>query len=319
MAVNNKPIKQKKPPRPPNAFIIYRRFKQPDIVAKHEGITNNEVSKQVGEMWHREPLEEKSRFQRMADDAKLEHMKKYPEYKYRPRRPHEKRRRTKRPQSLSLPGNGVANNNNNNNNININNNDDDIVDTVIDPSSSSSTTNSSQSPPNNELLIHLQNGHNEIDRRGSVDTVSTIDTCFDYFNESRRGSIISLNDFNDFDYEQSSFLFNNNSSGLLIEEPLTTTSPTSSSQFNNIETNNINNTNTLNFLMEGIVSPDCCTNSDLRQLDFFDFNTFTNANDNNNDCNTNESFDFFGHNFNFLSSQNDSLLVPCDQSVHGDI
>ncbi|CAG8533811.1 11088_t:CDS:2 [Funneliformis caledonium] len=89
--------KPKKPPRPPNAFILYRRSKQPDIVKNNEGISNNEVSKQVGEMWHKEPLEEKLKFQRMADAAKMEHMKKYPEYKYRPRRPHEKRRRTKRP------------------------------------------------------------------------------------------------------------------------------------------------------------------------------------------------------------------------------
>jgi len=47
--------KPKKPPRPPNAFILYRRSKQPDIVAQNEGISNNEVSKQVGEMWHKSP------------------------------------------------------------------------------------------------------------------------------------------------------------------------------------------------------------------------------------------------------------------------
>jgi hypothetical protein len=70
--------KPKKPPRPPNAFILYRRSKQPDIVAQNEGISNNEVSKQVGEMWHKEPLEEKMKFQRLADAAKMEHMKKYP-------------------------------------------------------------------------------------------------------------------------------------------------------------------------------------------------------------------------------------------------
>ncbi|RIB08649.1 mating type protein MAT-2, partial [Gigaspora rosea] len=73
----------KKPPRPPNAFILYRRSKQQAIVAANEGISNNEVSKQVGEMWHKEPLEEKMKFQRQADAAKLEHMRKYPEYKYR--------------------------------------------------------------------------------------------------------------------------------------------------------------------------------------------------------------------------------------------
>jgi len=91
-----KTTKPKKPPRPPNAFILYRRSKQPQIVAANEGISNNEVSKQIGEMWHKEPLEEKLKYQRLADEAKMEHMKKYPEYKYRPRRPHEKRRRTKR-------------------------------------------------------------------------------------------------------------------------------------------------------------------------------------------------------------------------------
>nr|CAG8496766.1 4676_t:CDS:2 [Entrophospora candida] len=183
-------------------------------IAKNEGITNNEVSKQVGEMWHREPMEEKLRFQRMADDAKMEHMKKYPEYKYRPRRPHEKRRRTKRPQSSS---------------------------------------------------------------NASIDTVSTTETCFDYFgaDESRRGSIISLNDFdygNDFDP-----LFNDDSHGLLAEEQLTTITSSSSSspdlQFNVLSNpgnnicvgsnNNSFNTDALDFLMEN--SESCCLNIGLNK------------------------------------------------------
>lgn len=85
--------KVKKPPRPPNAFILYRRAKQPAIVAKNAGITNNEVSKEIGRMWHEEPLEVRHKFQKMAEDAKQEHMKKYPEYRYRPRRPQERKRR----------------------------------------------------------------------------------------------------------------------------------------------------------------------------------------------------------------------------------
>jgi len=85
--------KPKKPPRPPNAFILYRRAKQPSIVAQHRGITNNEVSKEVGRMWHDEPAEVKLRFQRMAEAAKDEHKKKYPEYRYRPRKPAERKRR----------------------------------------------------------------------------------------------------------------------------------------------------------------------------------------------------------------------------------
>nr|ANQ32254.1 MATA-HMG [Rhizophagus irregularis] len=43
-ASSNARTKIKKPPRPPNAFILYRRAKQPGIVASHQGITNNEVS-----------------------------------------------------------------------------------------------------------------------------------------------------------------------------------------------------------------------------------------------------------------------------------
>lgn len=92
-ASSNAKTKVKKPPRPPNAFILYRRAKQPGIVARHQGITNNEVSKEIGRMWHEEPAEIRQKFQRMADAAKQEHMKKYPEYRYRPRRPQERKRR----------------------------------------------------------------------------------------------------------------------------------------------------------------------------------------------------------------------------------
>ncbi|CAG8742641.1 uncharacterized protein OCT59_003000 [Rhizophagus irregularis] len=79
--------------RPPNAFILYRRAKQPGILTRHQGITNNEVSKEIGRMWHEEPAEIRMKFQKMADAAKQEHMKKYPEYRYRPRRPQESKRR----------------------------------------------------------------------------------------------------------------------------------------------------------------------------------------------------------------------------------
>jgi len=90
---SNTKNKVKKPPRPPNAFILYRRAKQPGIVAKNQGISNNDVSKEIGRMWHDEPPEVRQKFQRMADAAKQEHMKKYPEYRYRPRRPQERKRR----------------------------------------------------------------------------------------------------------------------------------------------------------------------------------------------------------------------------------
>ncbi|CAG8528136.1 6607_t:CDS:2 [Dentiscutata erythropus] len=47
-------------------------------------------------MWHKEPLEVKLKFQLLADIAKLKHIQKYPEYKYQPHRPYEKRKKTKK-------------------------------------------------------------------------------------------------------------------------------------------------------------------------------------------------------------------------------
>jgi len=105
VAPNGKIPKVKKPPRPPNAFILYRRAKQPTIVALHQGITNNEVSKEIGKMWHEEPMEVRLKFQKMAEAAKEEHMKKYPEYRYRPRRPQERKRRA---QTRDTPNNRRA-------------------------------------------------------------------------------------------------------------------------------------------------------------------------------------------------------------------
>src|SRR5437762_8345286 len=51
--------RQYKLPRPPNSFILYRKDKQPEILAKYENISNNEVSKIVGQMWRNEPSEVK--------------------------------------------------------------------------------------------------------------------------------------------------------------------------------------------------------------------------------------------------------------------
>nr|CAG8456483.1 7459_t:CDS:2 [Entrophospora candida] len=91
---NSKP---KKTPRPPNAFILYRRAKQPVIVAQNAGISNNDVSKEIGKMWHEESLEVRLKYQKLAEKAKEEHTKRFPEYKYRPRRPQDKKRHLQQP------------------------------------------------------------------------------------------------------------------------------------------------------------------------------------------------------------------------------
>ncbi|CAG8503993.1 4770_t:CDS:2 [Ambispora leptoticha] len=74
----------KQPPRPPNAFILYRQAKQPALIQADKHLTNAQVSRQMAEMWKAEPPQEKLKWERMADRRKLEHMKQYPNYIYKP-------------------------------------------------------------------------------------------------------------------------------------------------------------------------------------------------------------------------------------------
>ena len=62
----------------------------------NDGISNNKVSKIIGEMWANETQEEKQKWHKLAEIKKHEHAKQHPGYRYHPRRPHEKRRRTKK-------------------------------------------------------------------------------------------------------------------------------------------------------------------------------------------------------------------------------
>ena len=57
------------------------------------GITNNEVSKVIGDMWKQESQEVKDHYQALAQQSREQHMRDYPNYKYAPRRPGERKRR----------------------------------------------------------------------------------------------------------------------------------------------------------------------------------------------------------------------------------
>ncbi|KAK9765408.1 hypothetical protein K7432_006289 [Basidiobolus ranarum] len=78
--------KTQKIPRPANAFIIYRKEKQPIVAAKNPGICNTQISKIIGQMWRDEGLETREKYQRKAEEAKATHLSIYPKYKYTPRR-----------------------------------------------------------------------------------------------------------------------------------------------------------------------------------------------------------------------------------------
>ncbi|CAG8544144.1 7693_t:CDS:2 [Paraglomus occultum] len=73
-------------PRPPNAFILYRKFKQKDVMAKYKDLTNAQVSKIVSMLWWKESEEVRFKWEKIADREKLRHMKEYPNYVYQPKK-----------------------------------------------------------------------------------------------------------------------------------------------------------------------------------------------------------------------------------------
>ena len=83
-------------PRPPNAFMIYRKQKHAEIKARLEQVhaqnggegyvSNTEVSRLLGARWRAEPEEIRQRYFQLAKQAELEHRAKYPDYKYQPKR-----------------------------------------------------------------------------------------------------------------------------------------------------------------------------------------------------------------------------------------
>ncbi|RUS35136.1 high mobility group box domain-containing protein [Jimgerdemannia flammicorona] len=91
--------KSGKAPRPQNAFMIYRREKHSAVVAENKDLHNKEVSRIVGRYWRAESEEVRRSYERKADFAKLEHLVKYPGYKYEPK----KSRKPLKKKSTKLP------------------------------------------------------------------------------------------------------------------------------------------------------------------------------------------------------------------------
>ncbi|PBL02461.1 hypothetical protein ARMGADRAFT_255701 [Armillaria gallica] len=83
------PVTKLKIPRPPNAFILFRS----DILKKiREKDPKNKTGKQrflsrvAGEAWRRTIPEERQAFNKLAEEARADHLKKYPNYKFSPQR-----------------------------------------------------------------------------------------------------------------------------------------------------------------------------------------------------------------------------------------
>ncbi|KAJ2685332.1 hypothetical protein IWW39_004332 [Coemansia spiralis] len=83
--------KPKRTPRPPNAFILYRKAKQAEVIRDHPGVSNKDVSCIIGQMWKSEEPHVQEKFREQAEFEKKKHKDQYPNYKYQPRKPKNKR------------------------------------------------------------------------------------------------------------------------------------------------------------------------------------------------------------------------------------
>ncbi|OMJ19744.1 Silenced mating-type M-specific polypeptide Mc [Smittium culicis] len=82
----SKQPKQKRTPRPPNAFILYRKDKQEEVIKKNLGVSNKEISCIIGKMWREETDQVRDKYKENAENEKKKHQKMYPDYKYKPRK-----------------------------------------------------------------------------------------------------------------------------------------------------------------------------------------------------------------------------------------
>jgi hypothetical protein len=85
--------KKTKIPRPPNAFILYRKKHHPLVAAENPNIANNDISVILGRQWKNEPDRIKREYKSLAEKIKRQHALDNSGYHYAPRKPSEKKRR----------------------------------------------------------------------------------------------------------------------------------------------------------------------------------------------------------------------------------
>ncbi|KAJ1963109.1 hypothetical protein GGI12_002247 [Dipsacomyces acuminosporus] len=88
---NGRATKPKRTPRPPNAFILYRKAKQAEVIRDNPGVSNKDVSCIIGQMWKAEEPMVQDKFREQAEIEKKKHKELHPNYKYQPRKPKSKR------------------------------------------------------------------------------------------------------------------------------------------------------------------------------------------------------------------------------------
>ena len=81
--------------RPMNGFMVWSSRKRREMMKENPQMHNSQISRRLGVMWREMTKEEKSPFIAEARRLSQDHKKKYPDYKYRPR---------KRPKGVSQNG-----------------------------------------------------------------------------------------------------------------------------------------------------------------------------------------------------------------------
>ncbi|KAK0747267.1 hypothetical protein B0T21DRAFT_266520, partial [Apiosordaria backusii] len=90
------PPPQIKIPRPPNAYILYRKDKHNEVKAENPNLHNNEISVITGAMWKGESPEVRAKYHQKSLEIKAHLLALHPEYRYTPRKSSEIRRRAPR-------------------------------------------------------------------------------------------------------------------------------------------------------------------------------------------------------------------------------
>ncbi|KAF1811072.1 hypothetical protein P152DRAFT_76648 [Eremomyces bilateralis CBS 781.70] len=97
------PAKEKKIPRPPNQWILFRQHHHHSVVANNPGMDVYTTSKVIGAMWRDASDEEKASWKAKAVEVARLHRLKYPNYTYAPRKTSEVKRRNTKAKAVTTP------------------------------------------------------------------------------------------------------------------------------------------------------------------------------------------------------------------------
>ncbi|EPE04563.1 mat-1-2 [Ophiostoma piceae UAMH 11346] len=84
-----------KVPRPPNAYILYRKDNHKAVKQANPSLSNNDISVILGRRWNNEIDTVRVHYHKMAVEIKRQVEILHPHYKYNPRKPSEIRRRAR--------------------------------------------------------------------------------------------------------------------------------------------------------------------------------------------------------------------------------